>query len=249
MHLRGWDEVTPGVHVHTSRLDSATTTAIIAGREVVLVDPNWTPDELAAQARSLSAAGLVVVAGLSTHAHHDHVLWHPGFGDAPRYASTRTVELAAALRPELVDALGPDFPAGLVALVGELTPLPDAPIWSGPTLEFLIHDAHAPGHTAIWLPEQQVLIAGDMLSDQELPLLDEGGVRTYAAGLTALRPVAEHAAVIIPGHGAPGTDAATRWTADYTYLHDLVTGRDSTDPRLAHPGMTQVHAEHLDQVR
>ena len=239
----------PGVQVHTSRLDSATTTAIIAGREVVLIDPNWTPEELAAQARSLSAAGLVVVAGLSTHAHHDHVLWHPGFGDAPRFGSTRTVELAATLRPELVDALGPDFPAGLAALVGLLTPLTHAPIWAGPTLEFLIHDAHSPGHTAIWLPEQRVLIAGDMLSDRELPLLDEGGVAPYAAGLTALRPLAEHAALIVPGHGAAGTDAAARWAADYTYLHDLVTGRDSADPRLAHPGMAQVHAEQLDQVR
>ena len=248
MRLPGWNQIAPDVLVATSRLDSATTTAIVSGSDVVLIDPNWAPDELDALARTLADAGLTVVAGISTHAHHDHVLWHPGFGDAPRYASTRTVELAHTMRSELIDALGSDFPTQLAALVGLLTPLPDGPIWAGPTLEFLIHDAHAPGHTAIWLPEQRVLIAGDMLSDRELPLLDEGGVPAYASGLLGLRPPAEHARLVVPGHGRPGTNGAERWAADYTYLHDLVTGRESRDPRLANPGMAQVHVEQRAQV-
>ena len=66
----------------------------------------------------------------------------------------------------------------------------------------------------------RVLIAGDMLSDVELPLLEETGPAEYAAGLDALRPYAAAAAVVVPGHGHPGTGAepARRWRADHDYL-------------------------------
>ena len=78
------EEVAPGVLVTTSRRDTTTTTVVVHGDEALLVDPAWDPDELAAIADLLDAHGLRVVAGVSTHAHHDHLLWHPRFGTAPR---------------------------------------------------------------------------------------------------------------------------------------------------------------------
>ena len=38
-------------------------------------------------ADDLGRLGIPVVAGFSTHPHWDHLLWHPRFGDVPRYAT------------------------------------------------------------------------------------------------------------------------------------------------------------------
>ena len=73
--------------------------------------------------------------------------------------------------------------------------------WDRADIELITHDAHAPGHTALWLPDCRVLIAGDMLSDVELPLLEESTVADYDNGLNALRPYAVLARVVCPGTG------------------------------------------------
>ncbi|WP_111767907.1 MBL fold metallo-hydrolase [Nakamurella deserti] len=204
-------EVADGVHVATSVLDMTTSTVLVHGDEALLVDPSWTPDELAGLADWLDHRGLTVVGGFATHAHHDHVLWHPRFGHAPRWASAVTARRAAESRQHLVSALG-DWPADLTPLVGRLTAAEGLP-WPEP-VEPVVHDAHTPGHTALWLPGPRVLIAGDMLSDVEPPLPEETGPSEYVEGLETLRPYAERAALVIPGHGHPGTDVVARWRRD-----------------------------------
>lgn len=52
-------------------------------------------------ARSVAKRGLVPVAGLANHAHYDHPLWHPRFGDVPYWASAATTSLAIEHRAEL----------------------------------------------------------------------------------------------------------------------------------------------------
>jgi glyoxylase-like metal-dependent hydrolase (beta-lactamase superfamily II) len=108
------------VGVTTSRRDSTTSTIVVADDAALLVDPAWDPDELDWIATDLAAAGITVAAGFATHAHHDHVLWHPGFGDGPRLASAQVAHDAAEHRALLVAALGPDWPAELGDLVGRL---------------------------------------------------------------------------------------------------------------------------------
>ncbi len=77
-------EVAPGVLVATSRTMTTTSTAVVRDGDALLVDPAWHPDELVGLADALDARGLRVVGGIATHAHHDHLLWHPRLGDAPR---------------------------------------------------------------------------------------------------------------------------------------------------------------------
>ena len=115
---------------------------------------------------------LTVTAGFATHAHFDHLLWHPGFGDAPRWASAAAAAIARADRKQLRAELGPEFPPKLGKLVGRVAPVPSTGlILDGPEpVELITHDGHAPGHTALWLPARRVLLAGDMLSDVEPPL-------------------------------------------------------------------------------
>ena len=165
-------EVAPGILVATSRNDALNSVVVLGDKDAaLLVDPGWDADELDALADDLAIANVSVAAGLATHAHHDHVLWHPSFGTGPRWASATTVRVAAAHFDELYGALGAGYRADVLALFAKLTPFQGSTLcWSGPRVELLVHNAHAPGHTAAWLPELGVLIAGDMLSDVELPL-------------------------------------------------------------------------------
>jgi glyoxylase-like metal-dependent hydrolase (beta-lactamase superfamily II) len=216
-------EVAPGVHVFTSRREHTTSTLITSGRTAVLVDPAWEPDELDGIAGYIAAHGLTVTAGFSTHAHFDHLLWHPGFGDAPRWASLAAAAVARRDRKQLRGALGPEFPPKLGKLVGRVAPVPSTGlILDGPEpVELITHDGHAPGHTALWLPARRVLLAGDMLSDVEPPLpsySDEQPTATeltaYLAGLDALAPYVAQTDVLVPGHGHPTDRPMQRLDAD-----------------------------------
>lgn len=236
--------VAPGVLVATSRRD-ATNTLVVLGRcdAVLLVDPAWTPDELDGLDRELRARRLRPTAGFATHAHIDHLLWHPGFGAVPRWATAETVRRAGGERQALLRELGPGYDRRAIDRFGAVLPPPmgsgDVLPWDAGAVRVIRHDAHSPGHAALWLPAQRVLIAGDMLSDVEVPLLDAGDPlgSEYAAGLTALAPAAERALVVVPGHGRPGTDGAARLAADRAYLAALRTGGQPDDPRLSDPAM------------
>jgi glyoxylase-like metal-dependent hydrolase (beta-lactamase superfamily II) len=133
-----------------------------------------------------------------------------------------------------------EAPGHDLALFARVAPLHGEVIgWRGPSAVVLAHDAHAPGHGAVFLPEAGVLVAGDMCSDIEMPLLDTepadgdpfGGYRRGLGVLAAAGGVR----VVVPGHGHPG-DAAEfrrRVTADFAYLDAVEAGRDVADERLA----------------
>jgi glyoxylase-like metal-dependent hydrolase (beta-lactamase superfamily II) len=245
-------EVATGLLVATSRTDSLNS-VVVVGQDgaALLVDPGWQQDELDDLATELAARSLTPVAGFATHAHHDHVLWHPDFGDVPRWASPDSVRIAGSHRDEILEALGPGYRPEVLSLVGRLSALPGLDIpWRGPELGIILHDAHIVGHSAVWIAEFGVLIAGDMLSDLELPLPDDSpsALATYRAGLETLAPYASIAQFVIPGHGTVTGDGSARIAADLAYLDDLGAGRDSTDARIANPGMAEVHATNLELV-
>jgi glyoxylase-like metal-dependent hydrolase (beta-lactamase superfamily II) len=90
----------------------------------------------------------------------------------------------------------------------------------------------APGHCDsslnLHLPEARTLIAGDMLSDIEIPWLNRPPA-VYRTTLDALVPLAEHGAIetLIPGHGGIARDAdavRARIRRDIDYLDALEAG-------------------------
>jgi glyoxylase-like metal-dependent hydrolase (beta-lactamase superfamily II) len=244
--VRRLTEVADGVFVALSRRDTTTSTVVVFGDEALLIDPAWEPDELAGLADWLDVHHLRVVAGFATHAHHDHLLWHPRFGDATRWASPGTCVAATATRGQIVANLGVEWPRELGSLVGRVVPTatPLNPFTGNTeTAELIAHDGHLPGHTAVWLPARRVLVAGDMLSDIELPLpFDPDDLPAYRNGLDVLAPFVALADVLIPGHGHPTAQADARLAADCSYLDDLAAGVGTADPRITNPGMAAVHS-------
>jgi hydroxyacylglutathione hydrolase len=251
------DQIAAGVFVATSPVYLTTTTVIVGGGGgCLLIDPAVTAAELAALGEWLAASGLRPAVGWSTHPHWDHVLWSRSLGsDAPRYATAKAVTAAGQARQALLAEAEATAPGHDRSLLGRLAPVPGpgpAIPWDGPRAELIEHDGHAPGHAAIWLPEVGVLVAGDMLSDVEIPLLDVAAadpLGDYRAGLGRLASVPGIRS-LVPGHGHVGDAAAmrARVAMDVTYLDAVRAGQEPGDPRLAGPGAAWLRAEHARQL-
>jgi glyoxylase-like metal-dependent hydrolase (beta-lactamase superfamily II) len=104
--------------------------------------------------------------------------------------------------------------------------------------ELIEHQAHAIGHAAILLADRGVLLAGDMLSDVLIPLLDacqQDQLGAYETALDRLGEAARHVDVVVPGHGAvaEGPEVTARLAADRAYTDALRRGEEPVDARLA----------------
>jgi glyoxylase-like metal-dependent hydrolase (beta-lactamase superfamily II) len=241
-------EITTGVWVATSRWYATTSTVLLDGQGGALViDPAFLPDELAAIPRDLADLGVRCIGGLATHEHYDHVLWHPDLGEEPRWASVGTAQRLAADRMGLLAPLADYLTPDLIDLAGHVRPLPDRSVpWAGPRAVCIEHDAHAPAHVAVLVPGAGVLVAGDMLSDVELPMPADGeSLEHYAAGLATLADAVRAARWLIPGHGTVTTDPRARLEADLRYLDDLMSGRATEDERAQDPENAELHEANL----
>ena len=249
------DEIAPGVFVTTAE-KFTTTSTIVAGPDgaCLLADPAVTVADLAALADWLSARGLRPVTGWSTHPHWDHLLWSRALGDAPRYATPRAVAVAAREEAGLISGLEEGAPGHDLALFARLQPLLGHEIdWPGPRALVYAHDAHAPGHGAVFLPDSGVLIAGDMCSDLEIPLLDLESADPFGGYRQGLELLAGAPGVrlVVPGHGHVGDQAEfrRRVAADRGYLDATESGADPADPRLTADWLRAEHARHRERAR
>jgi glyoxylase-like metal-dependent hydrolase (beta-lactamase superfamily II) len=261
-------QVAAGVLVHESQFCQSNAVVVQGRTGVLLVDPGVLEHEMAALADDLRELGQPVVAGFSTHPHWDHLLWDTRLGAAPRYGTARC---AAAVRDQLADPswkariaawIPPDI-AGQVPLelFGLITGLPAETArvpWDGPQVRIVEHQAHASGHAALLIEERGVLVAGDMLSDVLIPMLDFNGtadpIEDYLAGLRLLEGVAGDVDVLIPGHGSVGgaEQVRARIDQDRAYVNALRDAGVLSDPRVgpaAKEGWGWVAGVHEGQIQ
>lgn len=240
-------EVADGVWVRQSEWVWTNSTVVRTDDGLLLVDPGITGSELDQLADDIAKLGMPVVAGFSTHPHWDHLLWHPRFGDVPRYATADGARFAGeTLEEQKEGALeegGPDVPLELVALVTSL-PADHEPVPGGEIIE---HRAHCVGHAAVLLADRGVLLAGDMLSDVLLPIFDprqDDQLSAYETALELLKEPVKQADVVVPGHGAVGhgPEVEARLTADRAYIDALRNEQEPDDARMG------PHAEWLDNI-
>jgi glyoxylase-like metal-dependent hydrolase (beta-lactamase superfamily II) len=261
-------QVAAGVLVHESEFCQSNAVVVQGRAGVLLVDPGVLAHEMAALADDLRELGQPVVGGFSTHPHWDHLLWDTRLGAAPRYGTARC---AAAVRDQLADPgwkariagwIPPDI-AGQVPLelFGLITGLPAETArvpWDGPQVRIVEHQAHASGHAALLIEERGVLVAGDMLSDVLIPMLNFNGtadpVEDYLAGLRLLEDVAGDVDVLVPGHGAVGgaDQVRARIDQDRAYVHAVRDAGVLSDPRVgptAKEGWDWVAGVHEGQIQ
>nr|WP_121394820.1 MBL fold metallo-hydrolase [Actinokineospora cianjurensis] len=252
--------VADGVWVHESAFLRSNAVVVQGGGGVLLVDPGVLGAEMDCIADDLRELGQSVVAGFATHPHWDHLLWHAAFGDAPRYGTARC---AAVVRERLSDAgakarVATMIPSDIVAqvpldLLGIITALPaDATRipWDGPEVRVVEHQAHASGHAALVVDD--VLIAGDMLSDILIPMLDLNSATDPVDDyLTALRLLESTASTtVIPGHGSVSDQVQARIDLDRAYATALRDPAPVVDPRLSsgHDWLPALHERQLQSL-
>jgi glyoxylase-like metal-dependent hydrolase (beta-lactamase superfamily II) len=261
-------QVAEGVLIHQSELLQNNAVVVHGRAGVLLIDPGIKGDEMACLANDLRELGQPVVAGFSTHPDWDHVLWHAELGEAPRYGTARCAaymrdllsnadwkaRVAEGLPPEIAEEIPLDLFGLITGLPAETAQIP----WDGPQVRIIEHQAHAPGHAALLIEERGVLVAGDMLSDVLIPMLDLNDtadpIEDYLAALRLLESVAGDVDVLVPGHGSIGgaDQVHARIDQDRAYVHALRDAHVPSDPRVgpsAKPGWEWVSDVHNGQAQ
>ena len=260
-------QVAEGVLIHESEFIQSNAVVVHGRAGVLLIDAGMTGSEMVAIADDLRESGQPVVAGFSTHPHWDHLLWHAQLGEAPRYGTARCAadiraflsnphwkdDVAEELPPEVAGDVPLDLLGLITGLPAETTQIP----WDGPQVRIIEHQAHAPGHAALLIEERRVLVAGDMLSDVLIPMLDLSAadpIEDYLAALRLLEGAAGDVDVLVPGHGSIGgaDQVHARIDQDRAYVHALREGHVPSDPRIgpsAKPGWEWVSDVHNGQAQ
>ena len=262
-------QVADGVLIHQSELLQNNTVVVQGRAGALLVDPGITGNEMTCLANDLRELGQPVVAGFATHPDWDHGLWHAQLGDAPRYGTARCAasmqallaqpdwkaRVAEGLPPEIADEVPLDLFGHITGLPANAAELP----WDGPRVRVIEHRAHALGHAALLIEEPGVLVAGDMLSDVFIPMLDVSAadpIEDYLAALRLFDGVAADVEAVVPGHGAVGgaDELRIRIDLDRAYVDAIPKGQPISDPRIgpgAKPGwewVSDVHEGQLQQL-
>jgi glyoxylase-like metal-dependent hydrolase (beta-lactamase superfamily II) len=265
-------QVAEGVLVHGSEFCQSNAVVVHGRAGVLLIDAGVQGHEMACLANDLSDSGQTVVAGFSTHPHWDHLLWDASFGAAPRYGTARCAariqdflsgpdwktRIAPMIPPDIAGQVPLDLMGLITGLPAETEQIP----WDGPQVRIIEHQAHAPGHASLLIEERGVLVAGDMLSDVLIPILNLMGaadpIEDYLAALRLLEGVADDVDVVVPGHGSVGGagQVKARVDQDRAYVQALRDAQVPSDPRVgpsAKDGwewVTGVHErqlQHLEQ--
>jgi len=261
-------QVAEGVLIHESEFCQSNAVVVHGRAGVLLIDPGVLGDEMAAVANDLRELGQPVVAGFSTHPHWDHLLWDARLGAAPRYGTARCAatvrdrlpdarakaRIAELIPPDIVEQVPLDLLGLITGLPAEMTQIP----WDGPQVRIVQHQAHAPGHAALLIEERGVLVAGDMLSDVLIPMLDLNDtadpIEDYLAALRLLEGAAGDVDVLVPGHGSIGgaDQVQARIDQDRAYVDALRGTQVPSDPRVgpsAKPGWEWVSGVHAGQLQ
>ena len=235
-------QVADGVFVQQSEW-SQTNAVVVQGADGgLLIDPGIHEAELASIASDVAKLGQTVVVGFSTHPHWDHMVWHEAFGAPPRYSTLRCAESARARLSAGIDlrrfGVPEDVPLDLLGKIEGLPAGTEQIPWGGPIVRILEHQAHAPGHASLFIEDRGVLVAGDMLSDVLIPILDLMGstdpIGDYLAALRLLESVSNDASIVIPGHGtvADAGELRKRLDQDRAYVEALSRGEVPIDARV-----------------
>jgi len=222
--MSGLYQLTSLCWIQQSRVYATHSSVLFDGLDAFLVDPGVAPDELAAieaflHEHDARLRGLVV-----THAHWDHLLGPSVFPDTPVIAHRRYLEVMAQHGEDLRHQVAHWAQAEGLSLAFEV-PRPTflfdqaMVLHTGHmTVQLLAAPGHAPDHCVLYEPAAGVLLAGDMLSDIEVPMVMD----SFPAYMDTLRTLRQmDVRVLVPGHGSPTGDPAEiarRFAQDLAYL-------------------------------
>lgn len=238
-----WTDLGDGIRVRQSRVYWMNTIVLAHPEHTLVVDPGVLPSELDDLARAVPARPGADLTLIFTHGDWDHVLGRPWWPSATTLAHDHFAKDVREHREKILrEATKAAQDAGETWTRGFTPFAPDEAVSGlrftrlGPW-RVVFRDAfgHSPSMLTIHLPEHRLLLAADLLSDLEIPMI-ESTAAAYRKTLAELQPLAEHGAIetLIPGHGpiAHGAEAiSARLSRDLDYLDDLVAEVDRARAR------------------
>ena len=205
----------PGLCVFESALYQTTTTVVDTADMVLVVDPNWLPDEVAevvSYVQEIRAGRPIYL--FFTHSDYDHIIGYEAFPGAKTIASSAFVENTAKDK-EVQQIKAFDDKHYIQRNYGISYPKIDMVIAEDEAFlslaETRIRFWLSPGHNGDGLfalvEPLGIWIAGDYLSDIEFPFIYHS-VADYRDTLEkAAHILAQaHPKVLVPGHGSTTTD-------------------------------------------
>ncbi len=248
------------VEVKNSGIWKLSSVLLSKNRTVLAIDPGYFPrelDDLALRAQELGRVDAVAF----THGHWDHVIGWRTFPGA-RVVGSPSLAEAVATKSERAakDLAGArDFDGRWYVDRGGALEWPQVEAWGerrdigGTIIEGLHLPGHSPDGLGLLIPEKAILIAGDYLSPEEIPFVDD--LHAYRETLKRLIDLLASIDLVIPGHG-PQLDRKTALAiarADLDYLDRIASAPDREAalqislPRAADvPGMREHHVENVD---
>jgi glyoxylase-like metal-dependent hydrolase (beta-lactamase superfamily II) len=223
----------------------------------VLIDAPYFPDELEALPALLAQARFEPDGLLATHADFDHLLGRLAFPSLVLGVGESTAERLRHAPGEAQRSLRDHDdehyvvrPAPLSLGSVQALPLPGRLELGGEEAELHPAEGHTGDGCAIFFRSLGLLVAGDYLSDVEIPVISGGGSPpAYRATLARLAPLVEAAETVVPGHGSPHPrERALRLLGeDLDYLDALERGeeRPPLPEGRATKAQRRVHAENL----
>ena len=236
--MSAWTDLTPRLHVRQSRAYRMNSALLERDGHALLFDPGVLPSELEDLVARASAIAprFEQTAVVYTHPHWDHVLGHDWFPAATTLAHVGFADELERDEAEIessakkwIEGAGEAWPRPFRAFAPSLVVRGTARVEIGP---FGLVAYEIPGHCAsqiaLYLPAEGLLVAGDTLSDIEIPWLD-GAPWVHRRSLTALHWIFEQEDVrwLVPGHGSVAEgrlEGYRRVLSDLDYLLLLEQG-------------------------
>ena len=185
----------------------ANSTVIIGDKGVILVDSGGTDEVGRHLAKSIARiTSKPVTHIINTHHHGDHVLGNVAFKGAEIISSEQC--------KALVDKTGMEWVRIMENLVGRkfpnTRPVPATLTFKeessngrslqGVNMVFWVpRGAHTPGDMMVYLPDDRVLIGGDILVNTTTPIMRDANVHNWIGALDKAQEF--DATTIVPGHG------------------------------------------------
>ncbi|HTW40905.1 MAG TPA: MBL fold metallo-hydrolase [Solirubrobacteraceae bacterium] len=178
--------------------------------ESFVIDSPVLPHELDALAALIEQAGFPAPSGLlATHGDWDHLLGRLAFPGLALGCAESTAERLRGSPGEVQRELRAfdeelliERPRPLALGAVQALPVPGRCELGERELELHAAAGHTPDGMAVLVPWARVLVAGDYLSQAEIPTLNDGGEPdAYLATLELLRDLLSCVEHVVPGHG------------------------------------------------
>jgi cyclase len=221
-------EIGPNVLVETE-LHGANVGFVITGEGVILIDTPLLPADARLWLSEIrQRTGQRIIYIINTEHHRGHVLGNQYFPSATVIAHefawknmqtygdsfrTRLMNLYRDRMPEAVE----EWEQHLKVVLPEITFTGRTILFKGDKEIHLIPlGGHTTATTVVYLPQDRVLFAGDLVVTDRPPFLSQSNTRQWLQALTYLRKL--HYDVLVPGHGQLSGKEATDRMSEFLRL-------------------------------